>query len=117
MPAVFINDIDLAREVFRKTDFAGRPASSYTSTLFSNDEYTDIVFADFGHKWEALRRVAHSAVQKYAASDKLMYTAADCVDYTIKTIVDREGIDKPFNPIPYIHHMLVNILSASAFNK
>ena len=29
----------------------------------SKDKHTDITMADYGHQWEALRRVAHSAVQ------------------------------------------------------
>ena len=31
--------------------------------MLSNETFTDIVSADYGPRWEALRRVAHSAVQ------------------------------------------------------
>ena len=34
-----------------------------SGNFLSNDKYQDIVFTDYGHTWEALRRVAHSAVQ------------------------------------------------------
>ena len=36
---------------------------SFLDTFLSKGKDTDIVFADYGHQWEALRRVAHSAVQ------------------------------------------------------
>ena len=83
-PWVFISDIDIARNTFRKNDFAGRPESYfgehatnihtlfsilklivliYQGNFLSNDRYQDVVFTGYGHKWEALRRVTHTAVQ------------------------------------------------------
>jgi hypothetical protein len=57
-----ITDIDIAREAFRKNDFAGRP-DNIQSDLILSEDHTDVVIADYGHTWEALRRVSHSAVQ------------------------------------------------------
>ncbi|CAG2176594.1 unnamed protein product, partial [Oppiella nova] len=107
---------NLAREAFRKNDIAGRPVSYFGSQL-SNDKYSDIIMADYGHKWEALRRVAHSAIQKYSTNDRLVDVATDCVDRTIKTILDKEGVGIPFSPIQYIYLMFLNILATSTFGQ
>ena len=52
---------------------------------------------------------------KYSSTDKLVYLVSDCVDHTIKTMVEREGLDKPFQPFDYIYSSFLNILAASAF--
>ncbi|CAG2172361.1 unnamed protein product, partial [Oppiella nova] len=115
-PQLIVTDIDLAREAFRKNDIAGRPVSYFGSQL-SNDKYSDIIMTDYGHKWEALRRVAHSAIQKYSTNDRLIDVATDCVDRTIKTILDKEGVGTPFSPIQYIYLMFLNILATSTFGQ
>ncbi|CAG2102041.1 unnamed protein product [Medioppia subpectinata] len=115
-PHVMVTDVDIAREAFRKNDFAGRPDSYFGSQL-SNDRFQDVLFTDYGHTWEALRRVAHSAAQKYSTNDKLVYLAVDCVDQTLKEMLNREGTDRAFNPQNYIYLMFLNIMSASAFGQ
>ena len=55
--------------------------------------------------------------RKYSASDKLVYLASDCVDHTIETILEKEGLDKPFDPYEYIYYTFLNIMTASAFGK
>ncbi|CAG2108040.1 unnamed protein product, partial [Medioppia subpectinata] len=82
-PQVVVTDVEMARETFKKNDFAGRDMS-YIAHLLSNDKHSDVVFADYGHRWEALRRVAHSAVQKYSINVKLVSVATDSVDRTDK---------------------------------
>ena len=32
-------------------------------SMLSNEKYQDVIFTDYGHTWEALRRVTHSAAQ------------------------------------------------------
>ncbi|CAG2113637.1 unnamed protein product [Medioppia subpectinata] len=103
-PIVVINDIDLGKELFRKNDVASRWQIYFLG-------------ADYGHTWEALRRVGHSAVQKYSASDKLVLLAKDCVEQTVKLMVDNEGLNKPFVATNYVYQMFFNILSTSAFGK
>ncbi|CAG2165254.1 unnamed protein product [Oppiella nova] len=115
VPNVFVTDIELAREAFRKNDFSGR-VTSYLGSHFSNDKYKDVVFTDYGHTWEALRRVAHSAVLKYSTNDKLVYLAKDCVQQTVKTMLENEGLDKPFVIKDYICLMFLSILATSAFS-
>ena len=34
----------------------------FAAELFSKESRRDVIFTDYGHEWEALRRVAHSAV-------------------------------------------------------
>ncbi|CAG2171339.1 unnamed protein product, partial [Oppiella nova] len=115
-PQVIVTDSELAREAFRKNDFAGR-TDSYFGSQFSNDEFTDVIMADYGHEWEALRRVAHSAIQKYSSNDKLVYLANESVDRTVNTIIEKEGLNKPFVPHEYIFLMFLNILATSAFGQ
>ncbi|CAG2117058.1 unnamed protein product [Medioppia subpectinata] len=61
-PQLIITDTEMAREAFRKNDMAGRP-ESYFGAILSNEKYKDVAFTDYGHTWEALRRVSHSALQ------------------------------------------------------
>ncbi|CAG2100869.1 unnamed protein product, partial [Medioppia subpectinata] len=106
-PLVVVTDIETAREAFRKNDFAGRDMSNIAGQ-FSNDKQSDVIFTDYGHTWEALRRVAHSAVQ-------LVSVATDSVDRTVKTMLEREGVGNAFDPKSYIYLMFLNILATSAF--
>ncbi|CAG2120012.1 unnamed protein product, partial [Medioppia subpectinata] len=95
-PFIFITDIERGRRVYGMNEFAGRPDSYFGSQL-SNDRFSDVVFTDYGPKWEALRRVAHSAVQKFATNDRLIYLTSDCVDRTVKLMIEKEGIGSPFS--------------------
>ena len=115
-PFVFVFDIELGREAFKRNEFAGRP-STYIGRFISNEKHTDVEFADYGPQWESLRRVAHAAVRKYAVSDELAYLVCDIVDDTVKTIIEKEGINKPFNPFTTIYLTFFNILAQSAFGK
>ncbi|CAG2103733.1 unnamed protein product [Medioppia subpectinata] len=113
-PLVVVTDIETAREAFRKNDFAGRDMSNIAGQ-FSNDKQSDVIFTDYGHTWEALRRVAHSAVQKYSINERLVSVATDSVDRTVKTMLEKEGVGNAFDPKSYIYLMFLNILATSAF--
>ncbi|CAG2179575.1 unnamed protein product, partial [Oppiella nova] len=115
-PLVIVNDAELGKELYRKNELTGR-LSNYFFEVVNNEKRTDIVGADYGHTWEALRRVGHSAIQKYSGSEKLVLLASDCVDRTMKMVVEKEGLNKPFNPLPYIYQLFFNILSTSAFGR
>ncbi|CAG2161472.1 unnamed protein product [Oppiella nova] len=80
--SIVITDIELSREVFRKNEFAGRPTDSYTGSLFSNEDYTDIVFTNYGPNWEALRRVAHSAVHLSIDDPEFLHIKYVMKDYS-----------------------------------
>ncbi|XP_054166176.1 cytochrome P450 2A9-like [Oppia nitens] len=111
-PQVMISDADIARQVFSKTDFAGRP-KTYFATLLANDVMMD----DYGNSWEALRRVAHTAAMKYSINERLVNVAVDCVDKTVELMLKREGPDKPIKPVDYIYLIFLNIMTNSAFNE
>ena len=94
-PMVVITDIDIARDLFRKNDIAGRPKQLMCkycnivcyeclprfliiflpvgTELVCNDKRADVICNDYGHQWEALRRVAHSAVQCVQSLTRLQY--------------------------------------------
>ncbi|CAG2115773.1 unnamed protein product [Medioppia subpectinata] len=115
-PQVVVTDVEMAREAFKKNDIAGRDMS-YIANLLSNDKHSDVVFADYGHRWEALRRVAHSAVQKYSINERLVSVATDSVDRMVKAMLKREGVGNAFNPKDYIYLLFLNILATSAFGQ
>ncbi|CAG2109133.1 unnamed protein product [Medioppia subpectinata] len=71
-PQVMITDIDLGREAFRKNDMA--------ASNMSNEKCQDVVSTDYGPQWEALRRVAHSAVHhEYFRRERLFAETIDIV--------------------------------------
>ena len=86
-------------------------------TTLLKDGQTDIIFADYGPTWESLRRVIHAAVRKYANDEKLAFLVNDVVAEIVNTIKEKEGIDKPFDPVHYIYLTIYNILASSAFGK
>ena len=55
--------------------------------------------------------------RKYSTTEKLTNLAIDCVDHTVETIIEREGLNKPFVSHDYTHNIFLNILAASAFGK
>ena len=114
-PVVFIFDYDLAKESFNKGVFSGRPQTLLTETLHGK-ENSDVVFADFTPAWETLRKVAHSAVRKYAISERLPVLTSDVVDEIMQIIIIKEK-DKPFNLKDYLDTILNNTLASIAFGK
>ena len=53
-------------------------------------------------------------LRKYSKNDKLAYLACDNVDKTIKLIINKEGLDKEFNPEDYLYLLFLNIIATSA---
>ncbi|XP_054165666.1 cytochrome P450 1A1-like [Oppia nitens] len=115
-PYVFITDIDLAKEAYNRNELSGRPKTAF-SNLVSNDNYTDVLFADFSPKWLALRRVAHLAVRKYSIVDRLPQLIANIVDQTVSLMLNREDINTGFQTFDYIYLLFLNIMAASVFGK
>ncbi|CAG2175571.1 unnamed protein product, partial [Oppiella nova] len=107
-PFVIVCDLDIAKEAFSKVDFSGRPP---------NDKHTEIAFADYGKTWEALRKVGHSAVRKYAKSVEVSHLVNETVAEVLDAIKDREGIDKPFPAEPYSFHLFANIHMSAVFSQ
>ncbi|XP_054158509.1 uncharacterized protein LOC128956821 [Oppia nitens] len=111
-PYIIITDVDIGRQTFGKQSVLGRP-DSYLRKFFKND----IIFADYSQHWEVLRRVAHSAVQKYSVNERLVNVAVDCVDKTVQTILETEGPNKPIDPFNYLYLMYLNIMATSCFSQ
>ena len=61
--------------------------------------------------------MTHAAVRKYSNDEKLAFLVNDVVGETVNTIKEKEGIDKPFDPVHYIYLTIYNILASSAFGK
>ena len=78
---------------------------------------SDVILSDYGPTWESLRQVSHAAVHNYAVDEKLAYLVNDVVEETINTIKQKEGIDKPFDPVNYMYLTVFNIFASSAFGK
>ena len=68
---VTIADPKIAREALTKVEFAGRPQMEKFNEIQFGKDAVDIVFSDFGREWEVLRKVAHSAVRKFAVNERL----------------------------------------------
>ena len=111
-PVVFIFDYDLAKESFNKGVFTGRPQTLLAKLM----QDSDVVFSDFTPAWESLRKVAHSAVRKYAISEKLPVLIVEIIDETMQIIITKED-GKPFNPKPYMNLIVNKTLGSIAFGK
>lgn len=85
-PMVMLNSYTVIREalVERRHDFAGRFPSR--TAVLQNQGNHDIVFEDYNPHWKALRKVALSAVRKYAASESLEHLCADIVDAFVDSL-------------------------------
>ena len=84
-----------------------------------SEESLILLFSAFTHIlkfWRTLL-IIFCLNRKYSTSDKLSYLVVDCVDHTIKTIIDKEGFDKEFIPFEYIYNTFLNIIASSAFGK
>ena len=117
-PQIIITDPKITVEVLNKHVFAGRPQSS-TPDLFKedpNDKSVGIVSSDFNPEWEVLRKVTHSALRKYAVSEKLPVLVSEVIDDVVTEIQEKEG-DKAFDITHYLYLTMYSILSSSAFGK
>ncbi|XP_037292136.2 steroid 17-alpha-hydroxylase/17,20 lyase [Rhipicephalus microplus] len=85
-PMVMLNSYAVIREalVERRHDFAGRFPTR--TAVLQNQGNHDIVFEDYNPHWKALRKVALSAVRKYAVSESLEHLCADIVDAFVDSL-------------------------------
>ena len=111
MPNIVITDPAIGLKVLKKHTFAGRP-QTFLDKVFFKDDSTDIVFADFGKEWEALRKVGHSAARKYAVSPRLAHTVTDVVDRVIARFKEQ-----PTDSETCFNLMMIGLLGEAAFGK
>ena len=117
MPQVVVTNPALALEALSKHHFAGRPKIPGIETSFVTPDSIDVFLADFGKEWEVLRKVAHSAVRKYAVSDKLPQVVSDVTDEMVHRIKSKEGIGNEIDINSYLTLGVYSILSTAAFGK
>ncbi|CAG2109114.1 unnamed protein product [Medioppia subpectinata] len=117
IPFVFICNLDMARESFNKIDFTGRPLSQFGS-IYCNEKYKDVVHCDYSKCWESLRRVSHTAIQKYAKTKVLSEVVDENVRQMVQQIIaDNEGMGRPFSSHDYVYNVFANILASIVFSE
>ena len=104
------------KEGLTKVEFAGRPSLGLLVEISFGKDSTDIVFADFGREWEVLRKVAHSAVRKFAVNERLPAIVDDQVRTFLAEIEEQNGTN-PFDPNDYVSFLMMSLLATSAFGK
>ncbi|CAG2174806.1 unnamed protein product [Oppiella nova] len=87
------------------------------AALHNNERYSDIIFNDYGHTWESLRRVSHTAMRKYAKSDDLSKVVDEVVRETVDLIKNKHGLNKPFAPKLLVYNMVANIVGTIVFSQ
>ena len=110
MANVVITDPDIGLQILKKHTFAGRP--QFNIGAIFKDNTSDIIMADFGKEWEALRKVGHKAARMYAVSPQL----SPMVSSTVDRIVARVG-EQPFDSEDTFSIMMIAILAQAAFGK
>ena len=70
---IVVNAIEPAREalVTKAVEYAGRPQDIFTAGKITRG-FRDIAFADYGPRWRALRKLAHTSLKLYGAGMEKM---------------------------------------------
>lgn len=112
-PMIVLNSYEVIKEglVERRHDFAGRFATKLGDIQIRDDH--DIVFEDYNATWKALRKVAVTAVRKYAVSESLENLCTEIVDAYVDSLDDEPLTVDGRVPIMSI---IINVLSVSAFS-
>lgn len=112
-PMIVLNGYEVIKEGFvdRRHDFAGRFATKLGDIQRHDDH--DIVFEDYNDTWKVLRKVAVSAVRKYAVSESLEKLCTEIVDAYVDSLDDEPVTVDARDPPMFI---IFNVLSVSAFS-
>lgn len=112
-PMIVLNGYEVIKEGFveRRHDFAGRFATKLGDIQRHDDH--DIVFEDYNATWKALRKVAVTAVRKYAVSESLEKLCTEIVDAYVDSLDDEPLTVDARDPVMFI---IINVLSVSAFS-
>jgi cytochrome P450 len=116
-PIVIISDAKLSLEAFKKHQFAGRPQLPGVTDTFAESGSIDVAFADFTKEYEALRKVSHAAIKKYAVADKLAETVGDVVDDMFEDIRSREGFDGEIELKERVNVAVFTILLSASYGE
>lgn len=115
-PQVMVADKELSLEVMKKHQFAGRPTLPLLEEFFPKDSI-DLALADFNPEWEVLRKVAHSALRKYAVSDTLPRVVSDVVDEVLEHLKSSIRDGKEIDMKHWTFKTIYSILASSAFGQ
>lgn len=111
-PMVVLNSHDVVREAFieRRHEFAGRFPTKMAALQTQGDH--DIMFEDYNPRWKVLRKVALTAVRKYAVSESLESLCCDVVDAYVDTLGEGPQVVDSRAPLMFI---LFNIIGISVY--
>ncbi|KAK2192017.1 hypothetical protein NP493_40g00036 [Ridgeia piscesae] len=114
-PVLVLNHIDVVLEalVTKMNDFAGRP-NIYTGMLMTEGG-KDIMFGDYGPVWKFHRKVAYSAMKKFAFGENLERLVQNSVSKSIAEI-QKKG-DAAIDMRPVIMLLVFNIACGMAYGK
>ncbi|KAK2175837.1 hypothetical protein NP493_703g01009 [Ridgeia piscesae] len=114
-PVLVLNHIDVVLEalVTKMNDFAGRPKS--TQGMLMTEGSKDLLFGDYGPVWKFHRKVAYSAMRKFAFGEKLEGLVQNSVSKSIAEI-QKKG-DVPIDIRPVIMLLVFNISCGMAYGK
>ncbi|CAN7984476.1 unnamed protein product [Ixodes hexagonus] len=111
-PMVVLNTQELVKEAFieRRHEFAGRFPTKMGELQRKGNN--DIMFEDYNPTWKTLRKVALTAVRKYAVNDSLETLCCDVVDAYVDSL--NKGPNVVDSKAPFIY-MFYNIIGMSVF--
>lgn len=117
VPLVIVTSPEAVKEGLTKLEFAGRPTLGILNELFlGSPNASDIVLTDLSREWEVLRKVAHSAVRKFAVNERLAFI----VDRKVKDFlseIKEKNANGPFDPAEYLAFLMLSLLATSAYGK
>ncbi|KAG0414882.1 hypothetical protein HPB47_007959 [Ixodes persulcatus] len=111
-PMVVINTQKLVKEAFveRRHEFAGRFPSKMGDLQTQGNH--NIIMEDYTPTWKALRKVALTAVRKYAVSESLETLCCEVVDAYVDSLKEETTVVDSKIPFEY---MLYNIIGMSVY--
>ncbi|KAM7301212.1 cytochrome P450 1A1 [Ixodes scapularis] len=111
-PMVIINTQKLVKEAFveRRHEFAGRFPSKMGDLQTQGNH--NIIMEDYTPTWKALRKVALTAVRKYAVSESLETLCCEVVDAYVDSL--KEGPNVVDSKVPF-EYTLYNIIGMSVY--
>ncbi|KAI0213485.1 Steroid 17-alpha-hydroxylase/17,20 lyase [Lamellibrachia satsuma] len=114
-PVLLLNHIDVTLEalVTKMNDFAGRP-KLYSGLLLS-DGGKDIMFGDYSPTWKFHRKVAHTAMKKFAFGKRLETLVQKSVSKTIVEMEQKRDATLSIRPVMML--LVFNISCGMAYGK
>ncbi|CAN8029634.1 unnamed protein product, partial [Ixodes persulcatus] len=111
-PTVILNSYQVVREAFvdKRHDFAGRFRIKLGEQRTQGNH--DILFEDYNPTWKALRKVALTAVRKYAISESLETLCTEVVDAYVDSL--EKGPNTVDSKYPFMF-IIFNIVGTSVF--